>query len=210
MNATVAVPRSYTDTAPAVDSRSAFGGVLVTAARRAVGQRRAVWLVAAVPLVLAAVVVGVAEVPILTAYATVFALSVATNAVLFLPSARGAVMIAAAITLNPMAVAIAAGAGGAVGELTGYALGRSSRRVIKGVALPGWLSRHAEKRMGLTLLALYLVPSPFMDAAGIVAGRMGYPALRFLAYAVVGKIIQSIIFVYLVIWNISLISPLVG
>ena len=155
---------------------------------------------------LAAAVYVVAQASLLTAYATVFALSAAANAVLFLPSARGAVMIAAAMTLDPMAAAIIAGAGGAVGELTGYALGRSSRRVIKGAALPGWLSRHAERHMGATLMVLYIVPSPFMDAAG----RMRYPVLRFLAYSVIGKIIQPIIFVYLVIWNISLISPLIG
>lgn len=97
---------------------------------------------------LAAAVYGVAQAPLLTAYAAVFALSATANAVLFLPSARGAVMIAAAMTLDPMDVAIIAGAGGAVGELTGYALGRSSRRVIKGAALPGWRSRHAERHMG--------------------------------------------------------------
>ena len=53
-------------------------------------------------------------------------------------------------------------------------------------------------------------PSPFVDTIGIVAGRLGYPLRSFLAYSIVGKVIQSIAFVYLALWNISLVSSWTG
>ena len=148
--------------------------------------------------------------PLLIAYLGVFVLSAATNAIMFLPSGRGAIMVAAALTLNPLAVAVLAGVGGAVGELSGYALGRSSRGLMKKATLPGWLGRYANNHMGATVLALSIVPNPFIDVIGVVAGRLGYPVRLFLAYAIVGKVAQSIVFVYLALWNISLISSWTG
>ena len=45
---------------------------------------------------------------------------------------------------------------------------------------------------------------------GIVAGRMGYPVRLFLAYSTIGKVVQSIIFVYLAPGNLSLPSSVTG
>ena len=45
---------------------------------------------------------------------------------------------------------------------------------------------------------------------GIIAGRLGYPVRRFLVYSIVGKVVQSIAFVYLALWNISLVSSWAG
>ncbi len=115
-------------------------------------------------------------------------------------------MVAGALVLNPLAVAVLTGIGGAVGEITGYALGRSSRRFVKGGSGPGWLSRSAERHMAPTLLAVSIIPNPFVDVIGIVAGRMGYPLKLFLAYSIIGKVVQSILFVYIALWNISLLS----
>ena len=119
-------------------------------------------------------------------------------------------MVAGALALDPLAVGIIAGVGGALGELTGYALGRSSHRLVRGAVLPGWLSRYADRHMGATLLAMYTIPSPFMDAAGILAGRLRYPLPLFLTYSLIGKVVQSIVFVYLVLWNVSLFNSWAG
>jgi hypothetical protein len=56
-------------------------------------------------------------------YVGVFGLSILTNAVLFFPSGRDAVLVAGALVLNPLAVAFLTGIGGAIGETSGYALG---------------------------------------------------------------------------------------
>ena len=117
-----------------------------------------------------------------------FGSSVVTNAVLFIPSGRGAIMVGAALVLNPLAVAVLTGAGGALGEMTGYALGRSSRRLVKRGSGPAWLNRRAESHMAITILAVSIIPNPFVDVIGIVAGRKGYPVWRFLAYSAIGNV----------------------
>ena len=179
--------------------------------QRASAVRRRTWLIyafaASIALLLA---LGVANGWGLSGYFGVFGFSVLTNAMLFLPSGRGAVMVAGAMVLNPLAVAVLTGVGGAIGELTGYALGRSTRNVINKGKLPAWLNRIAERHMAITILAISIIPSPFVDAIGIVAGRVGYPVGRFLAYSMAGKVVQSIAFVYLALWNLSLLSSLTG
>ena len=60
--------------------------------------------------------------------------------------------------------------------------------------------------MGITVLLVSVIPNPFVDVIGIVAGRTGYPVGRFLAYSIVGKVAQSIVLVYLALWNIDLVS----
>ena len=119
-------------------------------------------------------------------------------------------MVAGAMVLNPLAVAVLAGLGGALGEVTGYALGRSTRRLVGHGPVPAWLVRGAQRHMALTVLAVSIVPSPFVDAIGIIAGRTGYPLGRFVAYSAIGKVLQSIGFVYLAIWNLSLLTSWLG
>jgi len=149
--------------------------------------------------------IGVTLGPQLMGYLSVFGFSVISNAVLFVPSGRGAVMIASALVLNPLAVAVLTGTGGALGEVTGYALGYSSRKLVKRGKVPAWLSRSAESHMAITLLAVSIIPNPFVDAIGIIAGRMGYPVRLFLGYSILGKVVQSIMFVYVALWNLSLL-----
>ena len=144
--------------------------------------------------------------PGLVGYLSVFGLSVLTNAILFIPSGRGAIMLAAAMVLNPFAVAILSGVGGGLGEITGYALGRSSRTFGKKVRLPSWLSGFAESHMGIIILAASIIPNPFVDFIGILAGRLVYPVQRFLVFTIIGKVIQCVGIVYLAIWNASLVS----
>jgi len=148
--------------------------------------------------------------PLLMAYVGVFGLSILTNAILFVPSGRGAVMVAGALILNPLAVAILSGIGGALGEMTGYVLGYSPRSLIKKGKIPAWLSRNAERNMPATLLVLSAFPNPFVDALSIIAGRMGYPIRSFLAYSMIGKVVQSFVVVYVALWNVSLVSSWIG
>ena len=56
-------------------------------------------------------------------------------------------MVAGALTLDPLAVGIIAGVGGALGELTGYALGRSPHGLVRRAVVPQWLIRYADRHM---------------------------------------------------------------
>ena len=94
--------------------------------------QRRTWLISASGTsIVLLVALGVTQGWGLSGYVGVFGFSVLTNAILFLPSGRGAVMVAGAMVLNPLAVAVLTGIGGAIGELTGYALGRSTRKLVK-------------------------------------------------------------------------------
>jgi len=161
---------------------------------------------AALLLPAAAITLG----PHLVGYLGVFGLSVLTNALLFIPSGRWGVMVAGILVLNPFAVAVLCGVGGALGELTGYALGRSSRKLLRNHQGPSWLRHVAENRTPLMILALNIVPNPFVDVIGIIAGRAGYPVHLFLTYSIIGRVIQCIVIVYVALWNISLISAWFG
>ena len=119
-------------------------------------------------------------------------------------------MVASALVLNPLAVAVLTGIGGAMGEMTGYALGRASQKFLKKGTGPTWLSRRAEGHMAVTLLTISIIPNPFVDVVGIIAGRLGYPVRLFLVYSIIGKVVQSIVIVYLALWNLSLFSSWVG
>ena len=175
---------------------------------RLTGRQRVLGLALLAGMLLA--VAGFAAGPRAMGYLGVFWSSVATNAVLFLPSGRGAIMVAAALVLNPFTVAVLTGIGGALGEITGYALGHSSRGLVKPVKTPAWLGRNVERHMAVSILAVSIIPNPFVDVIGIIAGRLGYPLVSFLVYSVIGKVLQSIVFVYLALWNISLIGSWVG
>ena len=186
---------------------SGGAGPLDSAVQRAKGlSRRQRLLVSAGVVGGLMAIAGLTQDPKLMAYLSVFGLSVATNAILFLPSGRGAIIIAAAMVLNPFAVAVLTGVGGAIGELTGYAVGRSSRAVGKRAFLPARLDRYVRAYTGPRILVFSIVPNPFVDVIGIIAGRNGYSVGRFLVYSIVGKVVQSIVLVYAALWNLSLIA----
>ncbi len=138
------------------------------------------------------------------AYLGIFGFSALSSAILFLPSGRGAVMVTGALVLNPLAVAVVSGIGGGLGDVAGYTLGRSSRTLIKKGYAPAWLSRRIEKHMTFTLVLSSIGPNPFVDVVSIMAGRNRYPLYLFLSFTIMGKVIQSVAFVYLVLWNLSL------
>ena len=169
-------------------------------------QLLAVTLFAGFAVLLTGLVAG----PRMMGYVSLFGLSVLTNAVLFIPSGRGPIMLATAFTLNPWIVSIVSGIGGGIGEISGYAIGRSSKKLIKDGKRMNWLIRVSEGRMGLTIFAISIIPSPLVDTIAIVAGRLGYPLKRFLFFAIIGKVIQCFIIVYLALWNYSLISSWLG
>ena len=148
--------------------------------------------------------------PDMAGYLGVFVLSLVANCMIFLPSGRGAILIGGALVLDPMTVAIVAGIGGAIWESTGYFLGRGSHRVISSEKTPAWLSRFTGRHMGLTVLVGNAIPNPLVDVISIVAGRLRYSLSKFLAYAMAVKVLQSILVVYVALWNISLISAWIG
>jgi len=130
-------------------------------------------------------------------YPGIFLLSFLTNATVLLPAPGIAVVFAMGAIFNPIYIALAAGAGGALGELSGYLAGFSGQAVIERTNIyerfHGWI----EKNGFPAILILAAIPNPFFDAAGIAAGILKMPLLRFLLAVWIGVTIKMFLFAWI-------------
>ena len=129
-------------------------------------------------------------------YLGVFLVSILANATIIFPLPGVVFTSAMGVVYDPLLVAIAAGTGAAVGELTGYLAGYSGQFVIARQdwydRVVKWMSRYGN----LTVLFLAFIPNPLFDIAGIAAGVLKMPILRFLLWCTIGKILKMMLFAY--------------
>ena len=114
-------------------------------------------------------------------------------------SAMGAVF-------NPFWVSIAAGAGAALGELSGYLAGFSGQAVVENSERYKRVVQWMEKYGDITILVLAFIPNPLFDLAGMVAGILKMPVWKFLIYCVIGKILKMMMFAYAGNWVMGLLD----
>ncbi|HLE23068.1 MAG TPA: VTT domain-containing protein [Anaerolineales bacterium] len=126
----------------------------------------------------------------------IFLLSLLSNATVILPAPGWALTFAMGGVMPPAAVALAAGAGAALGELTGYLAGFTGQAIVPHtptyVALERWTARNG----GFAILALALIPNPFFDIAGATAGMLRMPVGTFLLWTWIGKTIKMLAIAY--------------
>jgi membrane protein YqaA with SNARE-associated domain len=132
-------------------------------------------------------------------YVGAFFISLIASATIILPAPGIAIVIAMSAGLNPYVLGIAAGVGSALGELTGYAAGRSGRAFIpeEQRRQVERLQQLTEKYGALTLAVLAALPFPLFDFAGMVAGMLKMRVLAFLVGVSVGKSIKYIVLILL-------------
>jgi membrane protein YqaA with SNARE-associated domain len=124
-------------------------------------------------------------------YPGIFLVSLLGNATVVLPAPSLALVFAMGSAFSPLLVGLFAGAGEALGELTGYALGYGGQAVIEDDAAYGRLVAWMQRRGGITVFVLSVIPNPFFDLAGIAAGSLRYPVWRFLLFCWLGKTIKT-------------------
>lgn len=129
-------------------------------------------------------------------YPGIFLLSLLSNASLILPVPGVLFTSAMGAIFNPFWVAVAAGSGSALGELSGYLAGYSGRTVVTRTKWTGRLENWMRRYGDLTVLVLAIIPNPLFDVAGILAGAMHMPLWRFLLWCWLGKIIKMLFFAY--------------
>lgn len=121
-----------------------------------------------------------------------FFLSLVSNATLILPVPGLALTALAATAGNPLAIGIVAGLGQALGEITGYLAGYSGQELIDNspryARMAIWMQRYG----ALTIFVLALVPNPFFDIAGVVAGALRMRFLVYLSVTIAGKVIKNV------------------
>jgi membrane protein YqaA with SNARE-associated domain len=129
-------------------------------------------------------------------YLGIFLISIVANATVLIPlpgvfftSTMGAIF-------NPFWVAIAAGSGSALGELSGYLLGFSGQTVVARTMwherIESWMGKYGD----ITILLLAFIPNPLFDMAGMTAGALKMPIYRFLFWTLIGKTLKMMMFAY--------------
>jgi uncharacterized membrane protein YdjX (TVP38/TMEM64 family) len=132
-------------------------------------------------------------------YIGIFLLSILANATIILPLPGVVLTSAMATIFNPLGVAIAAGSGAALGELTGYLAGFSGQGVVENSKrysrILEWMKNHS-RLTDLGIFVLAAIPNPFFDLAGMASGALKIPLWRFLLWVWLGKIVKMLPFAY--------------
>ena len=122
-----------------------------------------------------------------------FGLAALSTATLILPAPGLALTALAGSAGDPLVVGVVAGLGQAVGELTGYAAGWSGQSLLPDSTAVRRLTAWLNRRGMLVIFVLAIVPNPIFDVAGIAAGALRMPLIRYLTAAASGKVIKNTI-----------------
>ena len=146
-------------------------------------------------------------------YIGIFLLSIAANATIIIPLPGVAFTTAMGAIFSPVGVAVAAGLGAAIGEMTGYAAGFSGQEVVERInvyiRLTSWMKVHQNLAYGVILL-LAFIPNPLFDLAGMSSGALKLPVWKFLIACSIGKILKMLMFAYAGYYSISWITGIFG
>lgn len=129
-------------------------------------------------------------------YPGIFLIAFMTNATVLLPAPGIAVVFAMGAIFHPVGVALAAGAGGALGELSGYLAGFSGQAVVEQTKMYTRLHAWIQQRGFWAVLVLAALPNPFFDVAGVAAGILKMPLKTFLFAVWIGVTIKMFLFAW--------------
>lgn len=139
-------------------------------------------------------------------YPGIFLIALFANATILLPAPGVAVIYAMGAIFNPWGVGLAAGAGGTIGELSGYLAGFSGQAVVERMDIYNRIKPWVERYGGWAILVLSAIPNPFFDIAGIAAGIAKMPLRTFLLFSGVGQFIKMTAFALAGHYSISFLS----
>ena len=129
-------------------------------------------------------------------YPGIFLLSFLAYATVILPAPGVAVVFTMGAVFNPWIVALVAGAGAALGELTGYLAGFSSQPVVERTNMYQRMVVWLKKNGPISMLLLAAIPNPFFDLTGAAAGALKMPVGKFLFWTWIGETIKMMAFAY--------------
>jgi membrane protein YqaA with SNARE-associated domain len=128
-------------------------------------------------------------------YFGAFIIALVSNASVLLPAPGWAIIIAMGRVLDPIPLALAAGIGSGLGELSGYLLGYGGSNAVdmKKMKEFGKQKKWLKKYDMAGIFFLAAIPNPLFDLAGIAAGALKMPIWRFLLPCMLGKIVKTLI-----------------
>ena len=136
-------------------------------------------------------------------YLGAFLISLLSSATIILPVPGIAVIFALGATYDPYLVGLAAGAGSALGELSGYMAGYSGQGVFRKSKTYLRMEHWMKRRGSLVIFVLAFVPNPIFDLAGAAAGILRYPVWKFLLFCFLGKTPRSILIAFAGAWALQ-------
>jgi len=139
-------------------------------------------------------------------YPGIFLIALLANATVLLPAPGVAVIYAMGAIFNPLGVGLAAGTGGALGELSGYLAGFSGQAVVERLDAYNRIKPWVDKYGGWAIMVLSAIPNPFFDIAGIAAGIAKMPIQTFLLFTWIGQLIKMTLFALAGHYSITLIT----
>lgn len=139
-------------------------------------------------------------------YPGIFIIALLANATILLPAPGVAIIYAMGAIFNPFGVGLAAGTGGAIGELSGYLAGFSGQAVIERTDVYDRIKPWVKKYGGWAIMVLSAIPNPFFDVAGIAAGMAKMPIRTFLFFIWIGQLIKMTSFALAGKYSIQLLN----
>jgi membrane protein DedA with SNARE-associated domain len=148
-------------------------------------------------------------------YIGIFVISFLAYATVLLPAPGAAFVftIGAAfkeVPFNTIRLALAAGSGAALGELSGYLAGMGGQAVLENRKIyqkfSGWMEKHGS----VTVFALSALPNPLFDLVGLVAGALRMSPWKFLFWCWAGETLKMLVFAASGAAGLDLFQWLVG
>ena len=122
------------------------------------------------------------------------------SATFFIPAPGIATVVAGGGIYPPFFVGVAATFGAVVGDMGGYFIGLSGKSIITAKKHPKkyeFLIEIFKKWGGLVIFLFALIPNPFFDGIGLIAGGFGYPTKKFFLYLFIGRLVRNILLSFL-------------
>ena len=116
------------------------------------------------------------------------------NASVLLPSSSILIVVEYSIVINPILVAFCGALGSALGEMTGFYVGRCGRVIVSGKIVK-WISTKIEKHRYLIVLIFSTLPFPIFDIVGMLSGATKMNTAKFFGTCLVGKLIKMLCYV---------------
>jgi len=131
------------------------------------------------------------------------------SAMILIPTPWPAYTLAMSIVLNPLLVGIIGGLAAATGEMIGYFLGCKGRSIIKEGRMYKRMQSMTAKHGDRAIFFFAVLPIPF-DIAGVWAGTVNYPVVRFFISVAAAKIVRITIIATTAHYGINLLFNPIG